>query len=177
MADTAVAITAGAGTNIDTRTEGSNGNHRQVVVLGDPATNDGVCPVDVTAGVKVNLGADNDVTVTGTVTIQDGGNTITVDGTVATTQAKASTATLTTQADSASSVTLKALNASRLSILIVNDSTVSLFVKYGTTATSDDWTYKLQAGESWRESEYTGRIDGIWESDASGKARITEFTA
>lgn len=133
MADSAVVVTAGTGTNIDTRTEGTNGHHRQVVVLGDPATNDGVAPVDATAGLKVNLGADNDVTVTGTVdlgatdnavldtiaakdfatqttlaamnakmvtgtdigdvtinnasgasavNIQDGGNTITVDGTV-----------------------------------------------------------------------------------------------
>lgn len=65
MADSAVAITAGTGTNIDTRTEGTNGNHRQVVVLGDPATNAGVAPVDATAGLKVDLGADNDVTVTG----------------------------------------------------------------------------------------------------------------
>jgi hypothetical protein len=55
MADTAVAITAGSGTNIDTRTEGTNGNHRQVVVLGDPATNAGVAPVDATAGLYVNV--------------------------------------------------------------------------------------------------------------------------
>jgi hypothetical protein len=68
MADTAVAITAGSGTNIDTRTEATNGNHRQVMVIGDPATNAGVAPVDATAGLKVDLGADNDVTVTGTVT-------------------------------------------------------------------------------------------------------------
>lgn len=45
MADTAVAITAGSGTNIDTRTEGTNGNHRQVIVVGDPATNDAVATV------------------------------------------------------------------------------------------------------------------------------------
>lgn len=45
MADTAVAITAGTGTNIDTRTEGTNGNHRQVVVLGDPSSNAGVAAV------------------------------------------------------------------------------------------------------------------------------------
>jgi hypothetical protein len=69
MADTAIAITAGTGTNVDTRTEATNGNHRQVVVLGDPATNAGVAPVDATAGLKVNLGADNDVTVTGTVSL------------------------------------------------------------------------------------------------------------
>lgn len=67
MADSAVAITAGSGTNMDTRTEGTNGNHRQVIVIGDPATNAGVAPVDATAGLKVDLGADNDVTVTGTV--------------------------------------------------------------------------------------------------------------
>lgn len=57
MADTAIAITAGAGTNVDTRTEGTNGNHRQVVVLGDPATNAGVAPVDATKGLAVDLSA------------------------------------------------------------------------------------------------------------------------
>lgn len=68
MADTSIAITAGSGTAVDTRTEGTNGNHRQVIVIGDPSTNAGVAPVDATAGLKVDLGADNDVTVTGTVT-------------------------------------------------------------------------------------------------------------
>ena len=69
MADTAIEITAGTGTNVDTRTEASNGNHRQVIVVGDPSTNAGVAPVDGTAGLKVDLGTDNDVTVTsGTIT-------------------------------------------------------------------------------------------------------------
>jgi hypothetical protein len=53
MADTAIAITAGTGTNVDTRTEGTNGNHRQVIVIGDPATNAGVAPVDATNGLSV----------------------------------------------------------------------------------------------------------------------------
>jgi len=57
VADTAVAITAGAGTNIDTRTEATNGNHRQVIVIGDPSTNAGVAPVDVTKGLAVDLTA------------------------------------------------------------------------------------------------------------------------
>lgn len=65
MADSAVVVTSGTGTNIDTRTEATNGNHRQVVILGDPSTNAGVAPVDATAGLKVDLGADNDVTVAG----------------------------------------------------------------------------------------------------------------
>jgi hypothetical protein len=45
MADTAVAVTAGTGTNIDTRTEATNGNHRQVIVIGDPSLNAGVAAV------------------------------------------------------------------------------------------------------------------------------------
>lgn len=57
MSDTAIAITAGTGTNIDTRTEATNGNHRQVVVLGDPSTNAGVAPVDATKGLAVDLSA------------------------------------------------------------------------------------------------------------------------
>lgn len=65
MADASVAVTAGTGTSIDTRTEATNGNHRQVVVVGDPSTNAGIAPVDATAGLKVDLGADNDVTVSG----------------------------------------------------------------------------------------------------------------
>ena len=67
MADTAVSITQGSGTSIDTRTESTNGNHRQVIVIGDPATNAGVAPVDATAGLKVDLGADNDVAASGSV--------------------------------------------------------------------------------------------------------------
>jgi len=55
MADSAIAVTAGSSTNINTRTESSNGNHRQVVVIGDPATNAGVAPVDVTNGLSVNI--------------------------------------------------------------------------------------------------------------------------
>lgn len=45
MADSQVPITSGSGTNIDSRTESTNGNHRQVVVLGDPALNDNVAAV------------------------------------------------------------------------------------------------------------------------------------
>lgn len=55
MADTAIAITAGSGTNVDTRTEATNGNHRQVVVLGDPSLNAGVAAVDATNGLSVNV--------------------------------------------------------------------------------------------------------------------------
>jgi hypothetical protein len=55
MADSAIPVTAGIGTNVDTRTEATNGNHRQVIVIGDPATNAGVAPVDVTNGLAVQI--------------------------------------------------------------------------------------------------------------------------
>lgn len=71
MADSAVNITEGTGTAIDTRTEDGAGQHRQVIVIGDPSANAGVAPVDGTAGLKVNLGADNDVTVTGLVEVSN----------------------------------------------------------------------------------------------------------
>ena len=65
MAASKVSVTEGSGQDIDTRTETDTSRHRQVVVLGDPATTAGVAPVDATTGLKVNLGADNDVTITG----------------------------------------------------------------------------------------------------------------
>ena len=73
MADTAVAITAGTGTNIDTRTEATNGNHRQVVVLGDPSTNAGVAPVDATKGLAVDLSATGANTTAVKVNVASGG--------------------------------------------------------------------------------------------------------
>jgi hypothetical protein len=193
MADASVAITAGAGTAIDTRTEATNGQHRQVVVLGDPATNAGVAPVDVTAGLKVDLGADNDVVCTnaGTFAVQvssiaAGSNAI---GKLASNSGvdigdvdvlsvgAAATATLANVADTASSTTLLASNAARKAAILYNDSTVGCYVKYGATASATSFTYFLDAGESYREERYTGIIDGIWESNASGSMRVTELTA
>lgn len=165
MADSAVDITAGSGTSIDTRTESTNGHHRQVVVLGDPATNAGVAPVDATAGLKVDLGADNDVVVTnaGTFAVQN-------------TPAAATTATLGNVAASATSVTLQASNSARRAVLIYNDSESSLYVKYGATASATSFTHKLGPFEALREELYSGVIDGIWDS-ATGSARCTELTA
>jgi hypothetical protein len=108
----------------------------------------------------VNLGANNDVTVTGT---------------VATT--KATTATLANVNDAASSTTLQASNAARLALIIFNDSTEILYVKYGSSASATSFTHKLFPGESYREDLYTGIVTGIWASDASGAARMTELTA
>ena len=109
--------------------------------------------------------------------VSDNGSSLTVDGTVTANRTRAASASVTSVADTASSTTLKASNANRLGIVIYNDSTVTLYVKYGATATTSDYTYQLQAGESLREELYTGIIDGIWASDASGAAKVTELTA
>lgn len=55
FADSSVSIDPGTTTAIDTRTEATNGNHRQVIVIGDPSTNAGVAPVDATNGLSVTL--------------------------------------------------------------------------------------------------------------------------
>jgi hypothetical protein len=42
MADSSLPVTPGSGTSVDGRTESTNGNFRQVVVIGDPSANDNV---------------------------------------------------------------------------------------------------------------------------------------
>lgn len=66
MADSSVPITAGSGTNIDTRTESINGDHRQVVVLGDPVTGANVAQVSAAGALYVQgyQGAINTLNVT-----------------------------------------------------------------------------------------------------------------
>jgi hypothetical protein len=90
-------------------------------------------------------------------------------------QSRASTATLANVAAATSSTTLQASNAARRALEIFNDSTSILYVKYGAAASSTSFTHRLQAGESVRETIYTGIVTGIWVS-ADGNARMTELT-
>lgn len=78
MADTFVQLaTDGAGKKMDTRTEGTNSEHRQVMVIGDPATNAGVAPVDATKGLAVDLTASGSLPGVTTVTTLTGTTTLT----------------------------------------------------------------------------------------------------
>jgi hypothetical protein len=77
---------------------------------------------------------------------------------------------------SASSVTLHAATSGRIKIVIFNDSAANLYIKYGTTASVSSFGYKLAPYDTLEENQYTGRIDGIWDS-ATGAARVTEVTA
>lgn len=253
---------------------GAGTDTRAVVGLVGAKSGGGVLiPGDATAGLKVDLGADNDVTVTGSVTanagtnlntsalalesggnlaaaatslaaldnavagnelqvdvltmptvavtqsgvwdevgINDSGNSITVDGTVTANLAAgtnnigdvdvltlpaipagtnnigdvdvlttvlpvpASTGTVTSVNDAATSATLLSSSATRKGFRIFNDSTVTLYVKYGATASATDYTVKMVAQSYLEENFYYGRVDGIWASDASGAAKITELT-
>jgi hypothetical protein len=88
------------------------------------------------------------------------------------------TPTQTSVNDTASSTTIVASNAGRLGATVFNDSTVDLYLKLGATASTTSFTVKMAPGAYYEVPYgYTGVIDGIWASDASGAARITELTA
>ena len=89
--------------------------------------------------------------------------------------AVADSASLVNVGSSTSSVTLASANAGRNGLVIVNDSTAVLYVKYGSTASSSSYTYKLGAGDIFEMSiVYTGIVTGIWAS-VNGNARVTEI--
>ena len=77
MADSSIVVDSGTGPSVDTRTV-VGGDHRQVIVVGDPVTDTAVAPVTAADGLLVNLGTNNDVV------ISDGGGSITVDAPVGT---------------------------------------------------------------------------------------------
>lgn len=89
----------------------------------------------------------------------------------------AGTATLSNVSGSASSVQLLAANTSRKGLIVMNDSTADMLLKFGTTASSTSFTYRVPAGGTLELASpiYTGRIDAIWTA-ASGAARCTELT-
>jgi len=91
MADTFVQLSPdSSGKKMDTRTESTNSEHRQVMVIGDPANNAGVAPVDVTKGLAVDLTASGSNT-----------NALKVDGSAVTQPVSLATNQPTLQASSA----------------------------------------------------------------------------
>lgn len=86
------------------------------------------------------------------------------------------TPTVTAVNDSATSVEILAANTDRKSAIIYNDSSEILYIKYGgTSASTTDYTYKIAAGAGWIVDDYNGVIYGIWASDSTGKAMVTEI--
>jgi hypothetical protein len=80
--------------------------------------------------------------------------------------------------DQATSTTLLDANANRKGWAVYNDSTSTCYVKFGATASSTSFTVELIPDayyEQMGHGVYTGRVDAIWASNASGAARVTEW--
>lgn len=88
------------------------------------------------------------------------------------------TAVVTQVADSDSVQTLLAANTDRTGYSIYNDSTAILYIKHGTGATTGDFTYRLVPNGYYESGQlrYRGIITGIWASDQSGQAQVTEYS-
>lgn len=92
--------------------------------------------------------------------------------------ALSSVGTLTSVADAATDATILALNTSRLGASIYNDSTEILYLLMSNaTSSSTNFSVKLQPDGYFEiPAGYTGVIKGIWANNASGSARVTEYT-
>lgn len=181
-------VTANAGTNLNTSLLALESGGNLATIAGkDFATQTTLAAINakLVSGTDIGDVTINNAAGAAAVNIQDGGNTITVDGTVTATPTgtyntkptPSTTATLSNVAGSASSVTVLALNTARLGATIVNDSTSRVYLKFGSSASTTSYSYTLFQYETLEVPfGYTGIITGIWDS-ATGSARVTELTA
>lgn len=86
-------------------------------------------------------------------------------------------ATLANISDTATSTTLQAANSDRYGWSCYNDSDQALYIKFGATASATSFTVKLGPGDFYEMPTpcYGGVIDGIWDADSTGAARVTEL--
>lgn len=87
-------------------------------------------------------------------------------------------AAVTSVASSASNVTLLASDYKRKAFTITNDSTAVLYIKFGATASSTSFSFKMAAGAEKtfdNDKVWQGQVDGIWAA-ANGSARITSMS-
>lgn len=90
---------------------------------------------------------------------------------------RSSSSAVTSVTASTSNVTLLAANSNRLGASVYNDSSKDLYLKLGATASTSSFTVKVRKGALYEVAfNYTGIIDGIWDSGVSGSARVTENT-
>ena len=81
-----------------------------------------------------------------------------------------------TVASSASSTALFTANEQDNGRTVYNDSTAVLYLKFGTTASTTDYTVQIAGGGFYEfpYPPYVGEVDGIWAS-AAGNARLTAW--
>lgn len=82
----------------------------------------------------------------------------------------------TSVSDSATNVILLGANSTRVGASFFNDSTEIAYLKEGITASTTDFTVKMQPGAFYELAQpcWLGQIDCIWANNASGAMRITE---
>jgi hypothetical protein len=102
---------------------------------------------------------------------------IPISGSISATFGTVATSTLTNVTVSTSNTTLVAANANRKALIIFNDASHSVFIKFGATASTSSFTFKLPDKETYEMPQpvYTGIIDAIT-SSGSGSVRVTELT-
>jgi hypothetical protein len=93
----------------------------------------------------------------------------------------ATTAALTSVANSITSVTILAANPNRRTVIISNNSSAALYLTFGATASTSTFTTTLAplsggiaSNVVLNRGDYTGVISGIWASGGGGDAQITE---
>lgn len=142
----------------------SVGSHMGIAKLAVSADGDSThLPATLADGLLVNLGANNDVTVTGTVAVSGPTST---------------TATRSQVADNAADTQLLAANAAREKYSVTNTSSAMLFLADGAAAaTTANFTVAIPTNGFYANEGYTGEVRGIWASDpGDGAAAITEYT-
>lgn len=120
-------------------------------------------PATTADGLLVNLGVNNDVTVTGLVEATD---------------EPLGTATQSSVADNAADVQLLAANALRKKWGVTNDSTAVLYVSYTGAASLTNYFVQVPPNSFFTDENWVGAIRGIWATDpGTGAARLVEISA
>ncbi len=123
--------------------------------------------VTATGDLDVNLEAIEALITAGNASLADLQDALTADA-----------AALSNVASQDTNINLLASAATRRGVIIHNDDTGILFIKYGSTASTTSYTYKIPVDGTWEMPGpiFTGAIDAIWVTSGSGSARITELT-
>lgn len=166
---------------IDMRTESTNGQGRQVVVLGDPAVNDNVAAVatqdlggtdQTTPGIVIRLAGSASVQMVNasiSVHLQSTGGTVAVkldpDFNI-TQKARSTSGTYGRTAINAGVRQIIAASATRKSVIFVHDSPNTIYIGLDNTVTSVvlGTGFPLVANQIFGFDDYTGAIFGTTES-------------
>lgn len=108
--------------------------------------------------------------------VDDNGGSLTIDGTVSVNNfpgGSVGAATVTRVAVSTTAADLAVANASRIKLIIHNE-TGTLFVKFGSAASSADYTYRMTANTTLEVAQYTGVVSAI-KATGSSFAQVTEL--